>query len=213
AIEIAGRDPIAEIGEFIAWAEDLAYARLDRLGRPVRGEGEDVDWDASVGRLRAPRRDAVRGRGLQEEWRAQARGKVAAALRHRRHVRDRHAPDQLARPLEVAEEESTILDDRAADGEAVLVAAEDRLFRVGGRRGREQVAGVQRLVAQKFKCCPVQFVRAGFGRQVNDAPGESPALARRRMYLDHEHLYGVDHRTEGDLPRLRLQRRNAVVEV
>src|SRR5262249_957425 len=111
-----------------------------------------------------------------------------------------------------AEEESVILDDRAAYGESVLIPAEDRFLRIVRRRGREQVAGVQSFVAKEFKNRPVKFVRTGFGSQVHHAAVESPELGRRRIDLDLECRDGVDRRTEGHLSRLRLEGRNAVVK-
>src|SRR5262249_28909914 len=103
---------------------------------------------------------ASRRRGLQKERRAEAGGEISAALRERRNVRDQNTPDELAHPLEIAEKESVVLDDRTADGKAILIAAEDRFVRMVGRGGREHVARVQRFFAQELKDCPVQIFRS-----------------------------------------------------
>src|SRR5215813_13426261 len=47
----------------------------------------------------------------------------------------------------------------------------------------------------------------------SDVSVEASELRGRRIDLDLELLDGVDHRVEGELPRLGLERRNAVVEV
>src|SRR5262249_40045326 len=122
-----------------------------------------------------------------------------------RHVRGHHPPDELPHALEIAEEECVILDNRPADGEAILVATEDRFVRIVGRRWREQVSSVQRFVAQKLEYRPVQFIPAGFGRQVYDAAVEASEFRWRRVDLDLKFLDRVDHRVEGDLPRFGLE--------
>src|SRR5262249_46499407 len=144
-------------------------------------------------------------RRLQEERRAKTARKVSATLRDRRNVRDQDSADELAHALEIAEEEGVIFDDPSPGGKTVLVTAEDRFVRVGGRRWREQVARVQRFVAQELECSAVQVIRPCFGRQIDDSAVKTTELGGWRVDLDLELLDGVDHWVKGDLPRLRLQ--------
>src|SRR6185503_1818459 len=131
-------------------------------------------------------------------------GKVAAALRQGGHVRDQHAPDQLARALEIPEEERVIFFDGAAYDKAILIAAENRLVWIVSRSWCEQIAGIQDFVAQELKRGTVQIIRARLGGQIDHAAIEAPEFGGRRVDLQLEFLNRVNHRVKGDLPRFRL---------
>ena len=99
---------------------------------------------------------------------------------------------------------------RAAERAAELIAAVVRLHRV---RRLKEVPRVQRLVAEELEAAAVKRVRAGLGRQVDDAAVEAAELGGRAVALDLELLNRVDDREERDLAGLRLQHRDAVEQI
>jgi hypothetical protein len=101
---------------------------------------------------------------------------------------DRDARDalELAQPLVAAEEEGLVLDDRAAEGEAELVAPELRLPVV------EEVARVQVVVAQELEDRPVEGVGAGLGDGEEDAPGGAAVLGAVAVGEHPELFDGLD---------------------
>ena len=84
------------------------------------------------------------------------------------------------RSLVGAEEEEPVLDDRAADAAAKLVALEMV------RHRREKVARVHRAVAQELEHRAVQLVRAGLGHDVDHGARRPAVLGAVVVGLDAE---------------------------
>jgi hypothetical protein len=93
--------------------------------------------------------------------------------------------------LIVHEEERPVPGDRPAQDEAELVALERGLVRVVGGGGREEVPGVEGLVAQELEPGSVQLVATCLRAQVDHATVEPPELRGRGVGHDLEFL---DHR-------------------
>ena len=138
--------------------------------------GDRATYWVGEGQLR------VRERLLREKidrLAAAGRGKVAASLRLRRHVRCASLGAILQQRLEVREEERRVPRERAAHGGSELVAAQRR-HRVAG--AAEEVAGVKAVVAQELVGRPVDLVRALLdGHRDLAAAVASPARLRRWM--------------------------------
>ena len=105
-------------------------------------------------------------------------------------------------PLEVAEEERAIVDQRAAERAAVLVLAE-----IGLRASRtivEEVVRVERVDAQEFEAAAVGRVGARFDLQVHDTAERAAELGRICARLQLELVERIDAREDhyGLQPRL-----------
>ena len=195
-----------QVGEWIA-AQQLRRHRVD-----------PACWDGA-GRERIACGAAARGGACRRRIvdRRHATGdrfrEDSSALQGRGDGRDAHASDALPAALVVHEEERPVLRDRPAQDEAELVAAEVRFVGVVRDGGREEVPRVQRLVAQELECRAVELIAPRPGGQVDDAAVEAPELGRRRAGDDLELLDRVDDREVRDRTGLRLQDRDAVVEI
>src|SRR5262245_47366622 len=87
------------------------------------------------------------------------------------------------------EKESLVLDDRAANMTAELVAFEGRRL----TRGKvEEVAGVERVVAQKLEHLAVEFAGAGASRDVDHRAGVLAVLGAEGRVGDPELLNRAD---------------------
>ena len=202
---------------------------LDFVADPL-----EVVGGAAAGRQRVAREQGTRHRiDATRGDRAARKRRAHAADRRRRIVDDRHTPadglgedplplqggrhrgnhraaDRLALALIVGKEERAVFPDRATEYGTELIAAVRRLHRIGGR---EDVARIERFVAQKLEAGAVHVIGARLRRQVDDATVEAAEFSRRTVRLDLEFLNGVDVREERHLPRLRLQHRDAVDEI
>ena len=196
---------VGEVGEGLRVEEQdvrvvLGVAHEERVARgdrvvDARVVGVEVralvELSAELGLLA---RGVVRGRQRDEREVGQharvdgrPRGQEGAAprgqARHRLHVGE---PELLAQPLVGEEEERLVLHQRAAGGEAELVAAEGRL------PGVEEVPGVQRVVAEVLEGGAVEHVAAGAGDDVEDAARRAPVLRAVGVGQEGELLDGLD---------------------
>lgn len=78
---------------------------------------------------------------------------------------------------------------------------------------RHLVRAVERIVAEELEAGTVKGVAAGARRQVHHTAIEAAKLRRRTVALDLEGLNGIDDWKVRDLPRFRLQHRNAIEQV
>src|SRR5713101_5289909 len=93
---------------------------------------------------------------------------IACCLRrHRIHLGD---PLRLAQTFVVSEEESAIFHYGSADGTAELIPMERGLGRV------EEIPGVERAIADVFKCIAMEILRSCTCRSANDAAQRAPEL-------------------------------------
>src|SRR5262249_32747916 len=105
-------------------------------------------------------------------------GENALALQNGRDRRDHGPAGSLPLPLIVGEEERAAALNRSAGDAAELVPSEFRL----GRDGRgEEVASVERLVAEELEAGSVELVRARALGEVDDAAVEAPELGGRAV--------------------------------
>ncbi len=216
---VAIRRRVIEADVPLVLVVDLGRGAAVIVGRAGGGRQRVVRQERDGDRIELRRRNRVAGkRGSYRAGRGIEDGRHLAgdrfredtlALQRRRHRRDDGARDVLALSLIVGEEERPIAPQGTAGRGAELVAAVLRL-RPGGL---EEVARVERFVAQEFERVAVQRVRAGARREIDDAAVEAPELGGRAVALDPEFLDRVDHGEECHLPRLWLQHRDAVEEI
>ena len=98
-----------------------------------------------------------------------------------------------------AEVEQLVLDDRAADGRAELVALE-----IGQLAGVEEVAGVQGRIAMELEYRPANPVGARLGHGAHDAAGRAAELGAVAVRLHAELLHRVDAEQHAREARRRL---------
>jgi hypothetical protein len=137
-------------------------------------------------------------------------GEDSLSLQQRRDRGGHRAADRLALPLVVHEEKRAVFHHRSAERATELIPS---VLRFDGTRRLKEIPCVQHVVAQELEPNAMNRVGAGFGREIHDAAIESAELGGRTIALDLELLNRVDHRKKCHLPRLRLQHRDAVVEV
>src|SRR5207302_6409020 len=77
-------------------------------------------------------------------------------------------------------------------------------------RVREETVGVQYRVAEKLVCAAVELVSAGFGRQVDDAPGVAPVFGAVAVGLNAELSHSIRTRHHVDEVSESRVRRNSV---
>ena len=111
-----------------------------------------------------------------------------------RHGVDEHAPQLLAEPVVVGEEERLVRDNRAADGASELILLERRLLLAGAVR--EEVVGVELVVAQELVGDAVKRVAAGFGDDVDLPAGIPPLIGGIEVGLNLEFLDRLDVRAK-----------------
>src|SRR5215467_9581868 len=112
--------------------------------------------------------NAIVGNPIAREWLAGLRvsqgqpghaRKITLPPRFRWHTCERLDPAPLSQSLIIEQEERAVLDDRAADSSAELIAVELAAF------GQKEIARVELVVAQEFEGRAVKLVRAGFGHE------------------------------------------------
>jgi len=89
----------------------------------------------------------------------------------------------------VSKEKRAILDDRAADGAAKLVALERRLR---GAATLKEILCIQRAVAQEVLHAAMKCIRPGARNGINNAPGSLAVFRGIVAREDGELLDGVD---------------------
>ena len=146
-----------------------------------------VDVGAGLGAARIVNPDAL-GKQLTEIARALLGGSDAVGFRHR---------VGFARNLRAHEKERPVLDERAAERTARLVALRRRHGRAGGRK---VVAGGKGRIPVELKQRAVQGVGAGTGRYVDDAARKAPVFGRQHRGLHVELGNRVDDRLVGLKP-------------
>ena len=114
--------------------------------------------------------------------------------------------EMLAHPFVVGEDEELVFDDGRAEAIAELVALERLGF------GREEVAGVEGVVAEEFVDAAVDLVGAGLGGDVDDAGGVAE-FGLEEIALDLEFLDGVEGRVDGGVADARVAEFDAVEQV
>ena len=179
----AAEQPIGVVQE-IAAPEEVVGARLIRQRHQVedrRGVGVD-----------AVRRNGVVVERLSRHRIADRGRENAGPVVEGRHARQaRHAAGD-PRAFVVGEEERPSLDHRAAQVAAELVLVVGRLRRVGALR--EEVDGVERLVAEVLVGGAVEVVRAGLRRDADRGARRASVLGRVRAGHHLEFLDRVDRR-------------------
>jgi hypothetical protein len=197
-----GSGPPEVVGRTLGRGLRIALEEGQRHGIDARGR------DRPARKRRASR--AARRRVVNDRHPAANRlAEDPLPLQRRRHGREHRAPDRLTLTLVVDEEECLVPADRTADDATELVAAKLRL----GAARREQVPGVERLVAEELEHRAAEGIGPGLGRQVDHATVEPSELRRRAVGLELELLNRVDGREIGDLSRLGLKDRDAIEEV
>ena len=164
--------------------------RIDRI-TGVRVRQRQVLREDQRGRRVDPvGRDDVAGERLSGQRvaeRARVAGEVALTLGGRRHQRGQVGRALLLqRALVGAEEERPVLDDRAAERAAELLAVQAVVD-----AGREEVVGVHRRIAQVAEAEAAEIVGARAGDGVDDRAGVAPVLGAEGVGLDRELLQGV----------------------
>ncbi len=173
--------------------------RVDRLPTRARVRVRDERDDGGADRVPALWRDHPLALRVLAEGRAPGRERIddhgaeqARLFRGRRHQADARDALVIAQPLVVAEPERAVLDERAADRRAELVALPLRFRRA--ERVREEVGRIQPVVAQELVDAPPHHVGAGLDRGVDDRAGAAPVLGRIRVRLNLEFLQRFDRR-------------------
>ncbi len=179
----------------------VSRSEIRRRNQRQRGRSRGIDQARRQGVVRQRRADYP-PRGVPPprsgvENCAVVLGKIAAAERHRRKVRQAgrsRSPAPL--PLVVSEEERAILAvvnlgnfQRPSQREPELVLLEWLPADPAGVG--EEVVGVELLVAQKLPAAAVQRVRAGLGSGRNDGAGGAPELGAEVVCLDFELLHRI----------------------
>ena len=108
---------------------------------------------------------------------------IACCLRrHRIHLRDSL---RLAQTFVIGEEECAIFHNGSTDGTAELIPMKRGLGRV------EEIPGVERAIADVFKCVAMEILRSRSCRSANNAARRAPEL---RWVIARQHgelLHGV----------------------
>src|SRR6185437_13189228 len=118
----------------------------------------------------------------------------------------------FAGTVPIEEEEGLILEDRTADGAAIVIAAErwDGLPIMIGK----PAIGIENLVADKVVAFAMKDVGPGLRDHVDDRTAGESILGAEVGLLDFEFLYGFDRRRIGDLRnapvRLEVRDRGAI---
>src|SRR5262245_12400231 len=87
------------------------------------------------------------------------------------------------------EEKGLVPDDRAAKIAAKKIALEWRRMT---RRELEEVAGIQRVIAEEFEQLAMKSVGTGASCDVNDGAGALPIFGAERRIIDLELLHTAD---------------------
>ena len=170
---------------------------IDRRARHV-GIGNELD-DGRPDRVPATLWDHPLACGVPAEFRP-PRGKrvnnccaeQSGFLSRRRHLAHAWNALLIAQSLIVCKPESAVLDERATDRRAELIAFAHR-FRSAKRVG-EEVVGVERVIAQEFINAAVDAVGPRFDRGVDHRARASPELRRVSVGLNLELLQRFDRR-------------------
>src|ERR1700733_4306443 len=100
---------------------------------------------------------------------------------------------RLTNPFVVREEEGAILQDRAADCSAKLIALE------GWNAGRVEVVGcIQRAVAQEFVCGSMKRICSGTCNRTDDTRGGAAVLGRIVRSQYREFFDSIDSESAAD---------------
>lgn len=100
----------------------------------------------------------------------------------------------LTKPFIAEEEERAVLSNRAAERCAELIALEGRRF-----QSVEEVARVERIIAQELECFSMKPIRARARGNVHDRAGVPAILRAERRVIHLEFLHCVDRRLKRDL--------------
>ena len=145
-----------------------------------------------------------RGRGI--EYRL---GEDTLALGQRGNYAESGDAGAQPRALPIHKEERRVFLDGSAESRAILIPPEFRI-----RSGlREQVARIERLVAEELKQASVELIASGFSDHHYSAAVGTAILGRVRVDVEFEFGHAVYDRVVDHLPRLRLQHADAVVDI